>query len=75
MHDADQGLDHGAMRLVLQGLLVVFAVQEQVLEQLLEQVHGEDGAVQIGGPAESLLKVAQKRKRICGVQVSREFKH
>ena len=36
MHDAAQGLDHEPMVMVLELALMIFAVNEQVLEQILE---------------------------------------
>ena len=47
MHDSHQGLSDGVMCLVLEVGLVILTVHQQVLEQFLEQLHGENVVVQI----------------------------
>lgn len=61
MHNSHECLDHGDVGLVLKVALMVLTVQQEVLEELLEQVHREGLVVQIGDLAKRLLKILQQR--------------
>lgn len=69
VHDAEKGLSHSVMRLALQLSLMVLAMHEQVLEQVVEELHCEHGVIQIRILAERLLEVPQERERVCRVDL------
>ena len=72
MHHPQKHFNKHSMLLVLEELLVVFTVHEEMLEQLLKQLHGHHGVIQIRTLAQRLLKVSKQGLRdltliICGV--------
>ena len=58
MHHAQQRFHDRVVRLVLQLHLVVLAVNQKVLEQLLEQLNCELGVIQIGLLSKRLLEIS-----------------
>ena len=70
MHDAKEGVDDNRVRLPLKVLLMLLAMHQQMPEQLLKQLAGEDFVVQIRCFTKSLFEIPQQTKRIRSVCLS-----
>ena len=60
MHDSEQGFDDCGMALVLQTHLIILAMHQQMIKQILEQLYAEHRVIQIRGLPQSLFEISQE---------------